>query len=235
MFIFLRILTEILGRDHYSVNDEDSESQTALHLAAAAGHVRSLSLLLAGGADLEARNIYLWTALSCAAAHGWTKCVSLLIECGACLHTEDRNRNTPLHLAAKYGHHAVVQIIIEAGGSLASLNLSGQNCLSEAISRGNREVISVILHTENWREAFRFQRLTAVGVMETPIKQLIKRFPDLARIAFDKCISTNLHSRKFKTQNTKTVAADSSMLEVKEIYINLISFTSSFLSDKHGL
>lgn len=49
-----RILTEILTRDPYSVNDEDYEAQTALHLAAAAGHVKALSLLLTGGADLEA-------------------------------------------------------------------------------------------------------------------------------------------------------------------------------------
>ena len=50
----LRILTEILARDQYSANDEDYESQTALHLAAAAGHVKAVSLLLGGGADLEA-------------------------------------------------------------------------------------------------------------------------------------------------------------------------------------
>ena len=172
---------------------------------------------------MKAKNIYLWTALSCAAAHGWTKCVNLLIQSGACLSSEDGNRNTALHLSAKYGHHTVVASLIEAGASLGALNLNGQNCLSEAISRGNREVISVILESDNWREAFRYERLTAGSVLETPIKQLIKRFPDLAKLAFDKCISTNLHSRKFKTGNTKTVAADSPDLEVENILFYFIS------------
>ena len=166
---------------------------------------------------MKAKNIYLWTPLSCAAAHGWAKCVNLLIQSGACLSSEDRTRNSPLHLSAKYGHHTVVASLIEAGASLGALNLNGQNCLSEAISRGNREVISVILESDKWKEALRYERLTAGAVMETPVKQLIKRFPDLAKVAFDKCISTNLHSRKFRAGNSKTVAADSPELEVENL------------------
>lgn len=125
----------------------------------------------------------------------------------------------------------MVGSLIEAGAALGALNLNGQNCLSEAISRGNREVISVILESDRWREALRYEKLTAGAVVETPIKQLIKRFPDLAKLAFDKCISTNLHSRKFKTRNSKTVAADSPELEVENISFHFISSAPDLLAD----
>ena len=61
------------------MNDEDYESQTALHLAAGGGHHDIVLELLSAGADTDARNSYLWTPLSCAAARGWVKCVRHLI------------------------------------------------------------------------------------------------------------------------------------------------------------
>lgn len=38
----LRLVKEILERDQFSVNDEDYESQTALHLACIRGHIKVL-------------------------------------------------------------------------------------------------------------------------------------------------------------------------------------------------
>ena len=43
----------ILSQDRYSVNDEDFESQTALHLAAAAGHHDIVMELVLAGADIQ--------------------------------------------------------------------------------------------------------------------------------------------------------------------------------------
>ena len=75
-------MREILSRDSYSVNDEDYESQTALHLACIHGHYKVVSLLIKAMADIQARNCYLWTPLDCAAAYGWGKCAQLLITVG---------------------------------------------------------------------------------------------------------------------------------------------------------
>ena len=75
-----RIIKEILERDSYSVNDEDYESQTALHLACMHGHFNVVSVLIKAMADIHARNCYLWTPLDCAAAYGWAKCAQLLIK-----------------------------------------------------------------------------------------------------------------------------------------------------------
>ena len=44
------------------------------------------------------------------------------------------------------------------------------------------QVISTLLSTDRWREAVRAVRVTARGVKDTPVKQLIKRFPELAKV-----------------------------------------------------
>ena len=112
------------------------------------------------------------------------------------MESEDRNKNTPLHLAAKQGHEGVVQVgsnifyhkchdcvqtLVDSGADLTSINLSDYNPLLEAITRGNREVILAILGSDRWKEAVRSVKMTSSGVKETPVKQLIKRFPDLAK------------------------------------------------------
>ena len=177
---------------------------------------------------------------------------NIFSKAGANLESEDRNKNTPLHLAAKHGHEGVVQVsfhfsfvgfihyvrhaqaLVECGADLTAINLTDHNPLLEAIARGNREVILAILGSDRWKEAVRSVKMTSSGVKETPVKQLIKRFPDLAKesvlffrrfllygnnsflqIVFDKSISTNLHSNgKIKNQNEKTVSPDSPELQV---------------------
>ena len=74
-----RITKEILRRDRFAVNDEGSNSNTALHLACSYGHSRVVNILIQHGAEIEARNYYLWTPLDCAAAYGQPKCAKLLL------------------------------------------------------------------------------------------------------------------------------------------------------------
>ena len=62
------------------MNDEDTDSNTALHLACIYGHSRVVAALIATGADISARNYYLWTPLDCAAAYGQPKCAKLLLD-----------------------------------------------------------------------------------------------------------------------------------------------------------
>ena len=80
IYFIRRICKEILDRDKFSVNDEDSDSNTALHLACIHGHSKVVRVLIAGGAEIEARNYYLWTPLDCAAAYGQPKCAKLLLD-----------------------------------------------------------------------------------------------------------------------------------------------------------
>ena len=126
----------------------------------------------------------------------------------------DKNKRTPLHLAARYGHDSVARLLSEKGASVEKTDIFGRNCLAFAISHGNRDVISVILECDQWEKALRNEYLTAGGVRETPLRQLIKRFPELAKDVFDKCVTTNIHSSKLKNQKTKTVSPEDPNLKV---------------------
>ena len=44
------------------------------------------------GADIEARNMQLWTPLDCAAAKGWTKTARVLLDADAPVDPTDRSK-----------------------------------------------------------------------------------------------------------------------------------------------
>ena len=69
-------------------------------------------------------------------------------------------------------------------------------------------MVSAIIESEDWKDALRNEFLSAANLRETPVRLLIKRFPDLAKVVFDKCITSNLHSSKVKKIRSKTVASE---------------------------
>ncbi len=69
-----------MKHDKYAVNDEDSDSNTALHLACIHGQNVVVSILIAAGANIEAKNYYLWTPLDGAAASGYFRCAEMLLD-----------------------------------------------------------------------------------------------------------------------------------------------------------
>ncbi|CAH1266412.1 LRRIQ4 [Branchiostoma lanceolatum] len=66
-----------------SVNAEDSEVGTALHLASEKGHTGTVQALLTAGANVEARDKLNWTPLHEAADRGHPECVKVLLKAGA--------------------------------------------------------------------------------------------------------------------------------------------------------
>ncbi|XP_071749523.1 transient receptor potential cation channel subfamily A member 1 homolog [Lepeophtheirus salmonis] len=209
-----KIVMDILKRDRFSVNDSDFESHTSLHLACIFGHSKVVSTLIAAGADIEARNYCLWTPLDCAAAYGQTKCANLLLNANAPIDARDKNKTTPLHLSARYGHENVAKLLIKNGASLWQSNSAGHNALTLAITHGKREVARVIIESDNWMGALNssFQSLQT-GLRETPLRLLIKQFPDLAKLVFDRCLTTNLQSHNIieeSKNNRHTFSASSS-------------------------
>ena len=62
---------------------------TALLLAAKKGHSLTVTVLIKGGADLEAKDWYERTALHCAAEKGHSFIVTELIKAGADLEAKD--------------------------------------------------------------------------------------------------------------------------------------------------
>ncbi|KAL3531825.1 hypothetical protein ACH5RR_005346 [Cinchona calisaya] len=91
---------------------------SALHVAAANGHLQVLSMLLDRSVNPDVLNRHKKTPLMLAAIHGKHSCVERLIQAGAnILMFDSVNGRTCLHYAAYYGHSDCLQSIISAASS----------------------------------------------------------------------------------------------------------------------
>ena len=120
-------------------------SRTALHLAAAGGHVKCARLLLAGaggnGSNASSKLVNRAdsgsvTALHLAALHGHADCVHLLIDeradvaaptlpCAASPMASIGAGSTPLHYAAAGGEVKCCQILVSRGADRTAVNCNG--------------------------------------------------------------------------------------------------------------
>lgn len=80
MCLTFRVCELLLSRDKSTAYDEDSGSQTPLHLACAADHPEVVRVLLDNGAPTDNRDCNLWTPLGCAARSGNLACVKVILE-----------------------------------------------------------------------------------------------------------------------------------------------------------
>jgi len=104
------------------VFDKDNYDTTPLHWAAQQGHKDVAELLLASGAQVNARNKYGDTPLHFAATAGSKEVVELLLAHGADVNVVDRpigagaSGKTPLQCAASGNHQDVVELLRQHGG-----------------------------------------------------------------------------------------------------------------------
>ena len=97
----------------FPVNQElTTEGWTLLHLAAQAGNVKLIELLVRAGAqvDIQERE-YLWTPLMIAVMNGQMEAVYILVQRGASLGARDRDGETPRTLADKYGQRKISSVL----------------------------------------------------------------------------------------------------------------------------
>ena len=65
MFTCFSVVRELVRQNQMVVNDEDEDSNTALHLAALAGHNKVVQALIDNGADIEARFHFFLLSFKC--------------------------------------------------------------------------------------------------------------------------------------------------------------------------
>ncbi len=147
------------------IGDQDA-GNTALHFAAQEGHLPMVELLLARGADVNARNNFQQTPLHLAATWNAGSCVDRLLECGADPVAVDDQGKTPLQLAQAQQHvelwHAMLgsqlRRAASTGDALAVMsaltsgalvdsknNTSGDTALHVAAKNGHASIIGILL------------------------------------------------------------------------------------------
>jgi len=121
----------------------------ALWDAAWDGRTAVVELLLAAGADVDAKDEDGWTALHDAAWGGHAAVAELLLAAGADVNAQDNDGWIALHDAARNGHSAVVELLLEAGADVNAKNKNGWTALHYAAFYGHSAVVELI---ESWIE-----------------------------------------------------------------------------------
>jgi len=127
---------------------QDLKKRTALHTAAAAGHVQAALLLVESGADPALPDVDGCTALHLAVANQEEEVTAALLACPAVaahVNHKDSHGQTCLHLAAGTGSPRVITLLADAGANLHSCTLLGNSPLHLAASLGRLATAHALL------------------------------------------------------------------------------------------
>ena len=129
-----------------NVNASQPDGATALHWAAQWDDLRTVDLLIRGGANVNAANDYGVTPLSLAATNGAAPTIEALLKAGANPNTALPTGETALMTAARTGRLAAVQALLARGADVnARENVMGQTALMWALSERHLDVAETLV------------------------------------------------------------------------------------------
>jgi uncharacterized protein len=107
---------EVLAR-YGALEERDKHSYSALMWAAMNGDTECLNVLIAAGADLEAKTVYGATPLMLAARNGHMSIIGLLLSNGADFRRRADNGMNALEFARSEGHQEIAELLagLESG------------------------------------------------------------------------------------------------------------------------
>ena len=114
------------------VNTQTSFSQkTSLHIAAEAGYLSCLKILLIAGADPACITVEGKTALHIAAERGDSDCLEIIATeiDESVINTANAKGKTALHLAARGGHWECVKVLVKWGADVNTTTFEGKTAL----------------------------------------------------------------------------------------------------------
>src|SRR5262249_25781475 len=118
----------------------------ALHLAADLDHREILELLLAAGAQVNAKDKGGYTPLSDAARKGRAQIIEILLSHGAAVNTKGNETGfTPLHLAAAAGDAASIRMLLAKGADRSAKDHLGETPLEQAVHSDRPEAVEALL------------------------------------------------------------------------------------------
>lgn len=130
------------------VNAVTVEMTTPLIQASLAGQLEVARLLIARGADIEARNRYGRTALILVGRErGDVEMAKLLLDAGAGINAADRSGDTALDLAAWRGFSGLVDLLLDRGASLPADEEQKLQLFSYSLAKGLDKLFDRLLAT----------------------------------------------------------------------------------------
>ena len=130
------------------INYANEKGATALILAAQNGHLGVVKILLAHGANVNARatGSMNQSALSTAADKGHDEIVQLLLDHGAAVDLPIANGATPLLIAAENDRLNIVQNLLKHGANVnAQVRLENISALMQAAEFGHSSIVKLLL------------------------------------------------------------------------------------------
>ena len=124
---------------------KDKDGNTPLMVAARAGNVDDVRLLLKAGADIEAKDDYGNTALMLAAQEGKVEALEALLGAGADKDAKNDDGDTALKLAAYDGQVETLEALLRAGVDKDARDNGGTTALMVAAYSGEVGVVEALL------------------------------------------------------------------------------------------
>jgi ankyrin repeat protein len=124
---------------------EPGAGSTPLHVAAKAGCVEHIKLLLAENASFDATDSESKTALHLVASNGNAEIATLLLERKANKEAEDRDGNTPLAVAIQEKQYGVASLLLDNGASVDGGVDPAAAPIFIAVKNGDLEAVNLLL------------------------------------------------------------------------------------------
>ncbi|CAI9765229.1 unnamed protein product [Fraxinus pennsylvanica] len=130
-----------------SLDSKDSQGRTALHMAAANGHLDIINYLLLNGADVNASNVENNTPLHWACLNGHVEAVKHLILAGANVSALNSHERTPMDEAVSREKMDIIDAVSEAvaqgfGVRKKNSSLADDNTLIWRLADGRESFLS---------------------------------------------------------------------------------------------
>lgn len=122
----------------------DSQKESPLWKACAAGHVSLAQLLHSADADLESRDVHGKTPLAAAAANNHLEVTHCLVHAGSDVNALDYERLSPLLWATQNGHLQVMRSLIDAKADKDAANDRQETPLFLVASNGYATAVRVL-------------------------------------------------------------------------------------------
>lgn len=121
------------------------DTANALRRAIDLGKPEAVKLLLAGGADKNAKDAYGQSLVMMATSNHRADVVAMLIAAGADINAANDYHITPLAVAAEQGHLDLVNMLVAAGANVNARDTAGGTALAVAILRGYQPIVAALL------------------------------------------------------------------------------------------